>query len=109
MGSHSIPRQRTVEANVTVQPFTPSSSGSAPNKDKYPMYDIKDPTPCTLMYAKGRTLRIIEVVETTTMPSRILLGWAILAECVVVKVTTIREVVSSRTLTILMKRRGLTN
>jgi hypothetical protein len=45
------------------QPFAPSSVGSAPNrdKDKYLMDDIKDPTPYTLMYIKGKTSRTIEV------------------------------------------------
>jgi hypothetical protein len=55
------------------------------------MDDIKDPTPCTLIYVKGRTSRTIEVVEATMMPSCILHGWLVPAECVVVEVTTIRE------------------
>jgi hypothetical protein len=55
-----------------------SSASSAPNRDegKYHMDDIKDPTPCTLMYVKGMTSRAIEVAEATVMPSRILHGWA---------------------------------
>jgi hypothetical protein len=75
------------------QPFAPSSAGMAPNRDKekYPMDDIKDPTPCTLMYVKGRTSRTIEVAKSTVMPSRILHGWPIPTECAVVKVTTIRD------------------
>jgi hypothetical protein len=82
-----------LDLHTTIQPFALSSAGSAPSrdKDKYPMDDIKDPTPCTLMYVKGRTSRIIEVVETTVMPSFILHGWPILVECAVVEVTTIRE------------------
>jgi hypothetical protein len=47
-----------LDLNATVQqPFAPSSASSAPNrdKDKYPMDDIKDLIPCTLMYVKGRT------------------------------------------------------
>jgi hypothetical protein len=36
-----------------VQPFASSSADSSPNKDKYPMNDIKDPTPCTLGYIKA--------------------------------------------------------
>jgi hypothetical protein len=78
---------------ATVQPFTPSSAGYAPNKDKekYHVDDIKDPTPCALMYVKGRTSRTIEVAEATMMPSCILHGWPIPAECVVVEVTTIRQ------------------
>jgi hypothetical protein len=55
------------------------------------MDDIKDPTPCTLMYVKGRTSRTIEVVEATMMPSHIHHGRSIPAECAVVEVTTIRE------------------
>jgi hypothetical protein len=52
---------------ASVQPFAPSSAGSAPNrdKDKYPVDDIKDPTPCTIMYVKGRTSRTIKVAEAT--------------------------------------------
>jgi hypothetical protein len=75
------------------QPFALSSVSSAPNrdKDKYPMDDIKDPTPCTLMYVKGKTSRIIKVVEATVMPSRIIHGRLIPAECAVVEVTMIRE------------------
>jgi hypothetical protein len=53
--------------------------------------DIKDPTPCTLMYVKGRISRTIEVVEATVMPSRILHGRPVPTECAVVEVTTNRE------------------
>jgi hypothetical protein len=63
----------------TMQPFTLSSASSAPNKDKYPVDDIKDLTPCTLVYIKGRTSRTIEVVEAIIMPTRILHGQPILA------------------------------
>jgi hypothetical protein len=83
-----------LDLSVTIQqPFALSSAGSAPNrdKDKYPMDDIKDPTPCILMYVKGRTSRTIKVVEATVMPSRILHGRPIPTECTVVEVTTIRE------------------
>jgi hypothetical protein len=55
-----------LDPGATVQqPFASSSAGSAPNRDKdmYPVDDIKDPTPCTLMYVKGRTSRTIEVVN----------------------------------------------
>jgi hypothetical protein len=79
---------------VTVQqPFAPSSVDFAPNrdKDKYPVDDIKDPTPCTLMYVKDRILRTIKVAEATMMPSRILHGRTIPVECAVVEVTTIKE------------------
>jgi hypothetical protein len=83
-----------LDLNVTVQqPFALSSADSTPNRDKdrYPMDDIKDPTPCTLMYVKYRTSMTIEVAEAIVMPSRIHHGWPIPAECVVVKVTMIRE------------------
>jgi hypothetical protein len=59
--------------------------GSPTNKD------IKDLTPCTLMYVKGRTSRTIEVAEATVMPSRIFHGRPIPAECTMAEVTTIRE------------------
>jgi hypothetical protein len=81
-----------LDLGATVQqPFAPGSADSAPNrdKDKYPMDDIKDLTPCTLMYVKGRTSRTIEVA--TMMPSRILHGRPIPTECVVVEVIMIRE------------------
>jgi hypothetical protein len=76
----------------SVQPFASSSAGSAPNRDKdnYLVDDIKDPPPCTLMYVKGRTSRAIKVAEATVMPSSILHGWNVPAECAVVEVTTMR-------------------
>jgi hypothetical protein len=83
-----------LDLSATVQqPFALSSADSAPNrdKDKYLVDDIKDPTPCTLMYFKGRISRTIEVVEATVMPSHILHDWPIPAEYAVVEVTTIRE------------------
>jgi hypothetical protein len=83
-----------LDLGATVQqPFALSSAGSAPNrdKDKYPVDEIKDPTPCTLMYIKGRTSRTIKIAEATVMPSRILHGCPVPAECAVVEVTTIRE------------------
>jgi hypothetical protein len=75
------------------QPFAPSSAGSTPNRDKdrYPLDDIKDPTPCTLIYDKGMISRTIKVVEATVMPSRVHHDRPIPVVCVVVKVTTIRE------------------
>jgi hypothetical protein len=80
-----------LDLGATVQHFAPGSVGSAPNKDKYHVNDIKDPTPCTLIYVKGRTSKNIEVAEATVMPSCILHGRSNPAECVVVEVTTIRE------------------
>jgi hypothetical protein len=77
--------------SATVQPFALSSTGSTPDIDKYPVHDIKDPTPCTLMYFKGRTSRTIKVAKATMMPSHILHGRPVPAECAVVEVTMIRE------------------
>jgi hypothetical protein len=71
---------------IVQQPFALSSADAAPSrdKDKYPVDDIKDPTPCTLMYVKGRTSGTIKVAEATVMPSRILQGRPIPAECAMV-------------------------
>jgi hypothetical protein len=83
-----------LDLGATVQqPFALSSASSAPNrdKDKYHVDDIKDPTPCTLMYVKRRTLRTIEVTEATVMLSRILHCRPVPTKCAVVKVTMIRE------------------
>jgi hypothetical protein len=66
--------ETNLDLSGTVQPFALSSVGSTPNKDKYHVDDIKDPTPCTLVYIKGRTSRTIEVAEATIMSSRILHG-----------------------------------
>jgi hypothetical protein len=65
------------------QPFAPSSAGLASNrdKDKYPVDDIKDPTPCTVMYVKGSISSSIEVVKATVMPSCILHGEPIPIVC----------------------------
>jgi hypothetical protein len=78
-----------LDLRSTMQPFALSSADSTPNKDKQPMDDIKDPTPCTLKYVKCRTSRTIEVTETIVMASRILHSLPVPAECAVVKVTTI--------------------
>jgi hypothetical protein len=83
-----------LDLSATVQhPFVPSSAGFAPNMDKdmYHMDDIKNITPCTLMYVKGRTSRTIKIVEATVMPSRIHHGRPIPIECAVIDVTMIRE------------------
>jgi hypothetical protein len=71
--------------------FTLSSAGSIQNNEKYLVDDIKEPTPCTLLYIKGRTLRSIEVVDAIVMDSHIMLGRPFPSECVVVEVTMIRE------------------
>jgi hypothetical protein len=69
----------------------PSSAGSAPNHQKYPVNDINEPTPCTLLYVKGKMLRTIEVAEAIVMATHIMLGRPIPSECAVVEVTLIRE------------------
>jgi hypothetical protein len=74
-----------------VQPFTLSSVGSIPNKDKYHVDDIKDPTPWMLMYIKVRTSKTIEVAKAIVMPSHILHECPVPAECAMVEVTMIRE------------------
>jgi hypothetical protein len=54
--------------------------------------DINEPTPCTLLYVKGRTLRIIEVADAIVMmATHIMHGQTIPSECQMVEVTTIRE------------------
>jgi hypothetical protein len=93
-GVHMPNPEINFDLGATVQqPFALSSVDSAPNRDKdrYPMEDIKDPTPCTLMYVKGRTSRTIEVAKAIVLPRCIHHGRPILAECAVVEVTTIRE------------------
>jgi hypothetical protein len=53
--------------------------------------DIDEPTPCTLLYVKGRMLRTIKVVDAIVMATRIMHGQHVPSECAVVEVTTIRE------------------
>jgi hypothetical protein len=69
----------------------PSSASSAPDNQKYPVDDINEPTPCTLLYVKGRTLRTIEVADAIVMATPIMHGRPVLSECAVVEVTMIRE------------------
>jgi hypothetical protein len=68
-----------------------SSVGSTLNHQKYLVDDINEPTPCTLHYVKGKTLRSIEVVDTIMMATHIMHGRPVPSECAVVEVTTIRE------------------
>jgi hypothetical protein len=56
------------------------------------MDDIKEATPCTLLYVKGRTLKIIEVANAIVMSGRIMHDQSTTSECALVEVTTIREV-----------------
>jgi hypothetical protein len=69
----------------------PSSVGSAPDHQKYHVDDINEPTTCTLLYVKGRALRIIEVADAIVMTTHIMHGRPISSECAVVEVTMIRE------------------
>jgi hypothetical protein len=84
-----------VISQVSVQQInlniTPSSAGSAPDHQKYHVDDINEPTPCTLLYIKGRTLRTIDVANAIVMTTRIMHGRLIPSKCAVVKVITIRE------------------
>jgi hypothetical protein len=70
---------------------TLSNVGSTPDHQKYPVDDINEPTPCTILYVKGRILRIIEVGDVIVMATHIMHGQPIPSECAVVKVTMIRE------------------
>jgi hypothetical protein len=40
---------------------------SSPDHQRYRVGDIKEPTPCTLLYVKGRMLRTIKVVDVVVM------------------------------------------
>jgi hypothetical protein len=71
--------------------FTPRSVGSTPDHQKYLIDDINEPTPCTLLYVKGRTLRAIEVADAIVMTTPIMHGQPIPSDCVVVELTMIRE------------------
>jgi hypothetical protein len=80
-----------LDVSSAIQPFTPSSASSAPDNQKYHVDDIKEATPCTLLYVKGRTLRTIEVAEAIVLPGHIFHSQPVLSKCVVVEVTKIRE------------------
>jgi hypothetical protein len=67
------------------------SADSAPDKQKYSMDYINNPTPCTLFYIKGKKSMDIEVASAIMVTDHILHGQPIPIECAVVKVTTIRE------------------
>jgi hypothetical protein len=68
-----------------------SSVGSAPVHQKYPVDDINEPTPFTLLYVKCKTLRTIKVADAIVIATHIMHGRPILSECAVVEVATIRE------------------
>jgi hypothetical protein len=88
----SIPQ---INLDIDIAPprvvIAPSSAGSDPNHQKYRVDDINEPTPCTLLYVKGRMLRTIEGADTIVMATCIMHGLPVPSECVVIKVTTIRE------------------
>jgi hypothetical protein len=87
--------------------FTLSSVGSTPNHQKYHVDDINEPTPCTLLYVKGGTLRTIKVVDAIVTATRIMHGQSILSECVVVEVTMIRDGCVFKYLDYLDKEEGI--
>jgi hypothetical protein len=80
-----------LDVGGAVQPFTSSSVGSAPDNQKYHVNDMKEATPCTLLYVKGGTLRTIEVANAIVLPGCIFHSRSVPSECVVVEVTTIKE------------------
>jgi hypothetical protein len=53
--------------------------------------DINEPTPCTLFYVKGRTLRTIDVADAIVMATRIMHDRPVMLVCAMVEVNTIRE------------------
>jgi hypothetical protein len=52
--------------------FTLSGVGFTLDNQKYHVDDIKEATPCTLLYVKGGTLWTIKVVVVIVMSSRIM-------------------------------------
>jgi hypothetical protein len=68
--------------------FTPSSVGSTPDHQKYHVDDINEPTLCTLLYVKGSTIEIANIIG---MATHIMHGRPVTSECAVVEMTTIRE------------------
>jgi hypothetical protein len=88
----SVPQIKLDIGTALPQAVTaPSSAGSTPDHQKYPVDDINEHTPWTLLYVKGRTLRTIDVADAIVMATGIMHGWLILSECAVVEVTVIRE------------------
>jgi hypothetical protein len=69
----------------------PSSVGSALDHQKYPVDEINEPTPCTLLYVKLRMLRTFEVANAIVMATRIMHGRPAPSKCDVAKVTTTKE------------------
>jgi hypothetical protein len=52
--------------------LAPCSVVSALDHQNYPVDDINEPTPCTLLYMKGRMLRTIEFADVIVMATRIM-------------------------------------
>jgi hypothetical protein len=96
-----------LDVGGTVQPFTSSSAGSAPDNQKYHVDDMKEATPCTLLYVKGGTLRTFEVANAIVLPSCIFHSWLVLSECVVVEMTIIKEGHEFEDLDYLNKKQGI--
>jgi hypothetical protein len=65
--------------------FTPSSAGSTPDHQKYHVDDINEPTPCTLLYVKGSTIEIANIIG---MATHIMHGRPVTSKCAVVEMTT---------------------
>jgi hypothetical protein len=84
-----------------------SSAGSAPDHQKYHVDGINEPTPYTLLYVKGKTLRTIEVADAFVMATRIMHDRPVLSECAVVEVTMIREGPKFEDLDYLDKEEGI--
>jgi hypothetical protein len=88
----SVPQINLEVGTATPQVVrAPSSVGSTTDNQKYPVDDINEFTPCTLLYVKGRTLRTIKVADAIVMATHIMHGRPIPSECAVVEVTMIRE------------------
>jgi hypothetical protein len=68
---------------------------------------INEPTPYTLLYVKGKTLRTIEVADAFVMATRIMHDRPVLSECAVVEVTMIREGPKFEDLDYLDKEEGI--
>jgi hypothetical protein len=68
-----------------------SSVGSTPDHQKYHVDGTNKPTPCTLLYVKGGTLRTIKVADAIVMATHIIHGRPFPSKCAVVEMTKIRE------------------
>jgi hypothetical protein len=87
----SIPQINLDISTAPLPPVALSSASFTPYHQKYNKDKINEPTPCTPLYVKGRTLWTIEFADTIVMATRIMHGRPMPSECVVVNVTMIRE------------------